>query len=127
MGSFNVEVDGSDLGDVTATLEFEADKATGELERIIAKYTLLIVRDAKRNVTVDTGRLRASIRPVLEDLAATITAGGDIAGTNVKYAAAQEFGTQNGVPATKYMTKAWKKHKDDFESDVKDALSDFGS
>ncbi len=127
MGSFSVDVDGSDLGDVTATLQFEADEATGKLEKIIAKYTLLIVRDAKRNAPVDTGRLRASIRPVLEDLAATITAGGDIAGTNVKYAAAQEFGTEDGVPATKYLTRAYKKHKDNFESDVKDALSDFGS
>lgn len=126
---FTVDIDENDLGEVEATLELEAKETTSAVERIIARYALLITRDSKRNAPVDTGRLRASIIPEIDDLAATVEAGGsEIVGTNVDYAAAQEFGSADqGIPAKKYMTRAWNSNKDDFEKEIKSALGDFGT
>jgi HK97 gp10 family phage protein len=55
---------------------------------------LLVERDAKINAPVDTGRLRASITPEIRQ-SGTMTTG--VVGSNVIYAAAQEFGTPHMV------------------------------
>lgn len=122
---FTVDIDSNDVGEVVANLELEADATTAEAEKIIARYALLISRDAKRNAPVDTGRLRASIIPEIEDLEATVQAGGsEIVGTNVDYAAVQEFGNkEGGIEGSKYMTKAWNKNKEDFRNELKDAMN----
>lgn len=126
---FTVDIDKNDLGEVEATLELEAKETTSQAERIIAKHALLITRDAKRNAPVDTGRLRASIIPEIDDLEATVEAGGsEIVGTNVDYAAVQEFGNlEGGIEGSKYMTRAWNANKDDFEKEIKSALGSFGT
>ena len=53
--------------------------------------TLLVVRDAKINAPVDTGRLRASIVPEVRTLTGTVQG---IVGSNVVYAPFQELGTK---------------------------------
>jgi HK97 gp10 family phage protein len=52
--------------------------------------TLLVVRDARINAPVDTGRLRASIVPSVKALGKNVEG---VVGSNVKYAPYQEFGT----------------------------------
>ena len=73
---------------VTANMQKAAvaiEEAVGDAVR---KAAMLVEREAKINVPVDTGRLRGSIAseektPLLFEV-----------GTNVEYAAAVEFGTQ---------------------------------
>jgi phage gpG-like protein len=128
MAKFKVDVDETDLGEVKANLTLQVEGTAAAVEKVIARFALKIARDAKRNAPVDTGRLRASIQPVLEKLAARVVAGGEITGANVDYAAAQEFGSKSqGIKAKKYMTKAWKKHKDDFERRIKEVTGLFGT
>lgn len=55
------------------------------------KATLLVERDAKINAPVDTGRLRASLTPEVQQ---TGTTARGVVGSNVIYAAAQELGTR---------------------------------
>jgi HK97 gp10 family phage protein len=50
--------------------------------------TLLVVRSAKINAPVDTGRLRASITPEVRTMTGTVQG---IVGSNVVYAPFQEF------------------------------------
>jgi len=128
MADFNVDVDETDLGEVKANLTLQVEGTEAAVEEVIARFALKIARDAKRNAPVDTGRLRASIQPVLEKLAARVVAGGEIAGANVDYAAVQEFGSSSqGVEGKRYMTKAWKKHKDEFEREIKKVTGLFGT
>lgn len=107
---------------VMTNLQAEIEQMGQDVEDVIHTYALKIARDAKRNAPVDTGRLRASITPVLEDLAARVIAGGAIDGAHVDYAAAQEFGT-DVMPGKHYMRRALKKHKSDFQRDIRAALS----
>lgn len=128
MADITIDVRDNDVGEVKATLELELEETTSEVEEVIGKYALLIARDAKKNAPVDTGRLRASIRADLEETAARIMAGGSFAGSSVVYAAVQEFGNkEGGIEGKKYMTRAMKKHEDDFKRDLREALEDFGS
>ena len=53
--------------------------------------TLLVVRDAKLNAPVDTGRLRASITPEVRVMTKVVQG---IVGSNVVYAPFQELGTK---------------------------------
>lgn len=57
----------------------------------MARATLLVQRDAKRNAPVDRGPLRASITP---EVVTTATVVEGIVGSNVKYAPHQELGTR---------------------------------
>jgi len=57
----------------------------------MAKATLLVQRDAKRNAPVDRGPLRASITPEIIS-GPTVVQG--IVGSNLKYAPYQELGTR---------------------------------
>ena len=65
--------------------------------------TALVERSAKEDCPVDTGRLRASIT-------SSVTGNEGKVGTNVEYAAAQEFGTNN-IPAHPYLFPALEKNK----------------
>jgi hypothetical protein len=57
--------------------------------------TLLVVRDARKNAPVDTGRLRASIVPEVRRRERTIEG---IVGSNVVYAPYMELGTRPHWP-----------------------------
>lgn len=57
--------------------------------------TLLVMRDARINAPVDTGRLRASIVPAMRREGDTIMG---VVGSNVEYAPHMEFGTRPHWP-----------------------------
>jgi HK97 gp10 family phage protein len=89
-------------------LQRKFERITRELSKnpvmqAIAKATLLVQRDAKKNAPVDTGRLRASIMP---DIVTRDTIVQGLVGSNVEYAPYQEFGTRRGVPAVRYLQRA---------------------
>jgi len=62
----------------------------------MAKATLIVQRDARKNAPVDRGPLRASITPQVVTVAPREVQG--IVGSNVKYAPYQELGTRPFTP-----------------------------
>lgn len=74
--------------------------ASPNLRAAVLYVGLMVEREAKRRAPVDTGRLRASITTRIEPGTRGPVA---VVGTNVDYAAAQEFGTRHGVPPTRYL------------------------
>jgi len=62
---------------------------TEELGKAVRDLVLLVEAEAKRLCPVDTGKLRASITPVIESWAAGYV------GTNTHYAPHVEYGTRN--------------------------------
>lgn len=66
-----------------------------KLTGAISKAALLVVRSARKNAPVDTGRLRASIVPEIRVRDNLIMG---IVGSNVKYAPYQEMGTSAFTP-----------------------------
>lgn len=82
------------------------------LSQLLRKHAFGIEAKAKAHAPVDTGLLRNSIQTNIEGpLKASV-------GTNVEYAAYQEFGTrhQKGTP---FLTPAADEQKKEFESDVR--------
>lgn len=75
----------------------------------VKKATLLVQRDARINAPVDTGRLRASIVPVVTSAGKEVRG---VVGSNVVYAPFQEFGTRRGLKGRFYLTRAFEKNKD---------------
>lgn len=71
-----------------------------KLAAVLSLVALRVVREARKRAPVDTGRLRNSIGMHMaregDHVVATI-------GTNVDYAAPQEFGTRTGVPPRRYL------------------------
>ena len=70
---------------------------------------------AKEKAPVDTGRLRNSITHK-EDASSSVI------GTNVEYAAAQEFGTSRGIVGKHYLHDAAGNHADEYKRLIKDSL-----
>jgi len=74
------------------------------LDKVVERIALEIQRDAKTRAPVDTGALQSSIT------AARTKADTDMVewqvGTNILYAAAQEFGTSRGTPPHPYLGPA---------------------
>ena len=66
-----------------------------KLTSAIGKAAMLVVRSARKNAPVDTGRLRASIVPEIRVRDKLIMG---IVGSNVKYAPYQEMGTSAFTP-----------------------------
>src|SRR5512139_3059740 len=66
---------------------------------------LVIQRDAKINAPVDTGRLRASITPSVQEMSNEVQG---IVGSNVVYAPYQEFGTRRGLKGKRYLQRAFE-------------------
>ena len=96
------------VADLEVRMEIKGLKeAQKELERIarelsgppmvkaIRTATLMVERDAKKLTPVNTGRLRASITPVVLVRGKQVQG---VVGTNVKYAAAVEFGSKPHTP-----------------------------
>ena len=88
MAGISVEIKQGDLKRATDAINFFRFGLRKEVDQITDVHGLLIESTAKELVKVDTGRLRASIN--------YDKASGAV-GTNVVYAAAQEFGL-NGRP-----------------------------
>lgn len=80
-------------------------KDATKLIQAMRVVTLAVTRDARINSPVDTGRLRSSIVP---SVSANRDSVKGIVGSNVEYAPFQEFGTRRGVPARRYLGKAFR-------------------
>jgi len=143
--AFHVEILGlKELQDKTE--QMVRDLRGDEFLQGMRDVTLMLQRDAKINVPVDTGRLRASITPTVEMNGDTVEG---IVGTNITYAPYVEFGTaphrppiaalevwarrhgmsayvlaniiaQRGTKASHFFQRAF----DDNESKIKDLLGD---
>jgi phage gpG-like protein len=95
-------------GGVALATEFKAaDRLEAQLMRsqalnaYLTTLALRIEREARKRAPVDTGRLRNSItHRVYPEGSRRLVAE---VGTNVEYAAAQEFGTSRGVPPTRFL------------------------
>lgn len=120
-------------------LEDYKDTKTEQLEKATQKATVSVQRGAKKNVPVDTGRLRASIHRTSNKLNGTVH-------TNVEYAPYIEFGTgsevdvpegledyamqfkgdgkrQVNLPAQPYLFPAWEQYRPKYIKEVKEILS----
>ena len=89
-----------------------ASRLQRELPQLVKRAAFRIEAKAKQLAPVDTGLLRNSIQTRINGpLKATV-------GTNVEYAAAQEFGTrhQKGTP---FLTPAADEEQKEFAKDVK--------
>ncbi len=73
---------------------------TEELGKAVRDLVLLVETEAKKRCPVDTGKLRASITPVIESWAAGYV------GTNTHYAPYVEYGTEK-MPAQPFLEPAF--------------------
>lgn len=71
-----------------------------KLRAVLETVALQVVREARKRAPVDTGRLRNSIGHQVHQEGTKVVA---TIGTNVSYAAFQEYGTRKGVPAKRYL------------------------
>lgn len=79
------------------------DEGREKINNVVRKKGLKVVRKAKNNAPVDTGRLRASISLEEESMGNGLIR--VLVGTNVDYARFVEFGTSN-QPAQPYLRPA---------------------
>ncbi|NIQ88964.1 MAG: HK97 gp10 family phage protein [Deltaproteobacteria bacterium] len=108
MSEIRMEVEG--LKEVQKAMTQAVKDLRGDpMRQGMAKATLLVQRDGRRNAPVDTGRLRSSITPEVV-MQGQIVQG--IVGSNVEYAPYQEFGTRRGVPARRYLQRALEANAD---------------
>lgn len=82
---------------------------------------LVIERGAKQNAPVDTGRLRASITPVITSSGEDVEG---VVGTNVYYAPFQEFGTKRGLKGKRYMQRAFEDNLDKIKKRFERAVNE---
>jgi HK97 gp10 family phage protein len=82
-----------------------------DVKKQIAKSTLTIESNAKRNAPVDTGRLRSSIASNITDVRGEV-------GTNVEYALFIEFGTYKSA-GKPFLFSAWNAERPQFISSLK--------
>jgi HK97 gp10 family phage protein len=125
--------------EIVRKLERLSENTRGEvLENAVVTGALLVVNAAKEKAPVLTGNLRRSIHVGghgdLSELSASATGtdiGGNkrdahsaevLVGTNVEYAAAQEYGTSRGVPAHPYLRPAFDENKDKVADEIKAAV-----
>jgi len=115
------------------------DTKTKQLEKATQRATVDVDRKAKKNVPVDTGRLKTSIHRTTNKLNGTVF-------TNVEYAPYIEFGTgsmvdvpkglesyaqqfkgkgvkQVNMPAQPFLFPAWEVVRPDYIKEIKDILS----
>lgn len=76
--------------------------AGGPIVQAVKKATLIVLRDARINAPIDTGRLRASIIPTVTVSEGVVTG---VVGSNVVYAGFQEIGTSR-MPGRFYLRRA---------------------
>lgn len=94
MTSISMETRG--LDETRAKMEQTASDLTGDpMKGAMAKSTLLVTRDARKNAPVDRGPLRASITPEVVVRHQVVEG---IVGSNKVYAPAQELGTRPFTP-----------------------------
>lgn len=111
---FTMEVKG--IEDVVNKLSKMNMVVQTETKITLKEAGMKIQADAKRNVLVDTGRLKNSITTEIWNSGYTVTVG-----TNVKYAPFVEYGTRNwsGKP---FLRPAYKDNADNIQRELKKIL-----
>ena len=107
-----IDVDMRKIARLQAALKAVPEVVAEELGKGVRDLVLLVEGEAKKRCPVDTGKLRASITPVIESWAAGYV------GTNTEYAPYVEYGTRK-MPAQPYLEPA-------FEEGRKQAKKIFG-
>lgn len=116
MATVNVQVDG--LDDVLRNVRAYGERVRRDAERIVAKYALLIERQMKADVAVDSGALRDSIYHVLEGMAARVIAGQGLPDARAIFV---EFGTYK-MAAQPYAVNALEMFKAAFVAELRAAM-----
>lgn len=94
------EIPTADLQKAVKTLALWTDKKRADVRKSIGRGVLKIESAAKKKTPVDTGRLRSSITGSVD----ADGLGGEVATTNVKYAAFVEYGTgRRGATASAFI------------------------
>jgi len=83
-----IDIDFRRIARLQKALKMVPHLVTEELGRAVRDLVLLVEAEAKKRCPVDTGKLRASITPVIESWAAGYV------GTNTHYAPHVEYGTR---------------------------------
>ena len=96
-----IDVDIRKVARLQAALKAVPAVVTEELGRAVRDLVLLVEAEAKKACPVDTGKLRASITPVIESWAAGYV------GTNTHYAPYVEYGTRK-MPAQPFLEPAFE-------------------
>ncbi len=115
--SNGISVDG--VKDVVGAFNRFKNTATNNVEKALVTGALRVERDAKTKAPVDSGRLRSSLTNVTENFGTNSPA--VKVGTNVEYAAAQEFGTSR-FPAQPFLYPALTENKKKILSDIAAAI-----
>lgn len=114
--STSFQIDTLELEAFQAALEFKAGSIVRDGRRATNKYAMLIVKEAKRIVPVDTGDLKRSIHKT----------GGAREGAGVvaemPYAGFVEFGTSRNRPQP-YLGPAFAKYRKPFIEEMRQAAS----
>lgn len=116
----DIEVRGLKEAQAKAT-QVLRDLYGGALVGAMRKATLIVLRDAKINAPVDTGRLRASITPDVRREGDNEIVG--VVGSNVSYAAYQELGTKH-MKGRFYLQRALETNADQVERIIGGAVAE---
>ena len=99
-----IDIDFRKIGRLQKALARAPGIITEELGTAVRYLVLLVEAEAKKLCPVDTGKLRASITPVIESWAAGYV------GTNTHYAPYVEYGTEK-MPAQPFLEPAFLEGK----------------
>jgi len=99
-----IDIDFGKIARLHAAMKQMPGIITEELGKAVTDLVLIVEAEAKRLCPVDTGKLRASITPVIESWAAGFV------GTNTSYAPHVEYGTRN-APAQAFLEPAFLEGK----------------
>jgi len=103
-------------------LEKLGDRVGDALEGATRAGALIVQNDAKDRAPYKTGNLMRSIH--METTKKTNTIVVVEVGSDLIYAAPQEFGTSTGVPAHPYLRPAIDENADEVKKEIKEALAD---
>ena len=87
-----------------------------DARRVLREMADKIADDARGRVPVDTGSLKNSIKPSVSkrQLEASVSAGGNVGGTDTYYAVFVEFGTHK-MPARPFLYPSGRAHEQETE------------
>jgi len=110
------------MGEVMRNLEKVGKRFSDVLEPATKSGALIVRNDAADKAPYLTGDLKKSLH--IETTEKTETRVIVIAGTDLEYAAPQEFGTSTGVPAHPYLRPALDENADKVKKEIREALAD---
>jgi len=110
------------MDEVKRNLEKLDGRFKDKLEPAATAGALLVRDDAVIKAPYKTGNLKRSIHT--ETIEKSDTRVVVMVGTDVEYAAPQEFGTSTGVPAHPYLRPSLDENKEKVPKEIKEALAE---